>query len=166
MTKSILTIGIPLILLILIVLFLIGHKSVHSEVNIPASPAEVWAVLTDVEKIAEWNPVLVPIEGELIAGSTIKYRFNQDADNQYDIPATVKRIVKNQLLNQTGGLFGIITFDHQYQLEPAGAGTRLIIHEEYRGIMVPFWNPAPVEQAYERLAKALRDRVISLKNKG
>ena len=57
----------------------------------------------------------------------------------------------------------ILTFNHKYTLESANDGTRLIIHEDYRGIMVPFWNPTPVEKAYERLAMDLKTRVEKLK---
>ena len=78
------------------------------------------------------------------------------------IPATVKKIEENQLLKKVGGLDGIITFDHRYVLQSVANGTMVIIHEEYRGIMVPFWNPEPVGKSYKRLAKALRSRVIRL----
>jgi len=148
----------------LVILYLIGRKSVHSEVMIPASPQEVWAVLTDFDKAKEWNTVLIPIEGELAEGASITYEFHQDEANVSQIPAKVKQMIPAKLLNQSGGLPGVVTFDHKYMLEAVVQETRLIIHEEYRGIYVPFWNPEPVEQAYSRLANALKDRVIQLKN--
>jgi hypothetical protein len=155
-----------IVILTLAVLYLTGCKSVHSQITIKASPENVWFVLTDTEKIKEWNPVLIPVEGELKEGSTVKYEFHQDDENTSEIPAKVKQMVENKLLNQVGGMPGILTFDHQYILEAVDSGTSLIIHEDYRGIMVPFWNPAPVEKAYIRLAEALKERVESLTKKG
>lgn len=148
----------------LLTLYLIGRKSVHAEITISASPIEVWAVLTDLEKIKDWNPVLIPIEGELKEGARVKYEFHQDESNSSVIPATVKKVVPGELLNQGGGMAGILTFDHKYILVGIGDDTRLTIHEEYRGIYVPFWNADPVEQAYHKLAEALKERVIQLKN--
>ena len=149
---------------VLLILSLLGRKSVKSEILIPASPQAVWNVLTDLEKVKEWNPVLIPIEGELKEGATIRYEFHQDDANSSIIPATVKKIAVGKLLNQAGGVPGVLTFNHKYILEEMENHTRLTIHEEYRGIYVPFWNPAPVELAYGRLAEALKERVIQLKN--
>ena len=157
-------IAVLAIVALLVILYLIGRKSAHSEIAIPASAQEVWAVLMDTEKIKDWNPVLIPIEGELKEGGSVKYKFYQDENNVSEIPAKVKHIKEASLLNQAGGMAGILTFDHRYILEEIEGGTKVTIHEDYRGIYVPFWNPAPVEEAYKRLAEALKARVIELKN--
>ena len=68
-------------------------------------------------------------------------------------------IIPNQLLNQKGGIPAVLTFDHKYVLEPAGETTVIIIHEDYKGLGVHFWNPEPVEKAYQRLNEALKSRV-------
>ncbi len=151
-----------LLILILAILYLTGSKSVHTQITIKAAPHEVWAILTDAEKIKEWNPVLIPVEGVLKEGNTVKYEFHQDEENKSVIPAMVKQMVENKLLNQTGGMPFVLTFDHKYILKSVDDSTSVIIHENYRGIMVPFWNPAPVERAYERLAEALKARVESI----
>jgi hypothetical protein len=73
--------------------------------------------------------------------------------------AVVKAMEPNRLLNQYGGMGFILTFDHKYTLEPVDSGTNVTIEEYYRGIMVPFWNPSPVEAAYHRLLFSLKNRV-------
>ena len=150
---------------ILLILFILGRKSVHSELIIPATPEEVWSVLMDATTYQEWNPVLIPIEGELREGAKLKYEFRQDENTKSEIPSTVKKMVRGKLLNQGGGMPGILTFHHKYILEKTDSGTRVTIHEDYRGIGVPFWNPTPVEKAYVRLNLALKQRVIKLKYK-
>ena len=147
--------------LVLIVLYFTGHKSVHHEISINASPEKVWAVLLDTKNYDHWNPVMKLLEGEIKEGNRVKYRFTQDADNVSEIPSRVKRIIPHQLLNQHGGLPILLTFDHQYILEPSGSGTKLTIHEDYKGIGVNFWNPAPVETAYQRLNEAIKERAES-----
>ena len=152
-------IGIAIIA-VLMVLYLLGRKSVSTEVVIQATPNEVWSVLTDVAKVREWNQILIPLEGTLAKGNTLKYEFHQEEGGKPAVmEALVKAIEPEQLLNQQGGMQFLLTFDHKYILEPTDNGTRVRIEEYYRGIMVPFWNPQPVESAYHRLLLALKDRV-------
>lgn len=150
------------LILILVALYFIGKKSVHSEIVIPASTEQVWSVLMDSDNYAQWNQVLELLEGHLQEGSKVTYRFHQDEDNAYEITSTVKRRIENKLLNQTGGMPGILTFDHRYILESVAAGTKVTIHEDYRGIGVSFWNPEVVEAAYIRLNQSLKDRVTEV----
>ncbi len=166
MKKMITKLSIAALVLVsvLLILYLLGRKSVHTEVSIPASPKAVWAVLTDFSTVSEWNEVLVPVEGELEVGNEITYQFFQEPEGEAtEMTARVEELETEQLIRQSGGMTGILTFNHQYQLEAEGIGTRVTIHEEYRGIMVPFWNPDPVEKAYGRLLNSLKRRVTELK---
>jgi len=38
--------------------------SISTEIDIAAPPNKVWAVLTDYDRYAEWNPFLVKIYGD------------------------------------------------------------------------------------------------------
>ncbi len=159
-------IAVLVILALLVILYFVGRKSVHAEVVIEASPEEVWLVLTDISKIKDWNTVLIPIEGELTEGATLTYEFYQDESGDAAVMGgKVKQIIEQELINQGGGMQGILTFDHQYILTQIDGQTKVTIHEEYRGIMVPFWNPKPVGEAYERLLASLQERVMDLKNR-
>lgn len=162
MTKSLILIILAAVVILLIILFLTGHKSVHDEVVIQASPEKVWQVLTDIDAYSEWNPAIKIKEGKLNEGEKILFLFIQGPDNQYDIQAKVKAMQENKLLNQVGGTWGVLTFDHKYILEPEGAGTRLTIHEEYKGVGVNFWDPSPLEEVYAGVNKALKARVESM----
>ena len=50
----------------------------------------------------------------------------------------------------------------KWLLEPVDGGTRVIQHEEYRGIGVWFWDASWVEPAYTQANEALRDRVLQI----
>lgn len=144
-------------------LLLAGCTSVHTELFIPAEPEEVWAVLVDARGYEEWNPVLIPIEGELIEGKTVKYQMTEPNGKQSEIEAEVVKIIEEKELNQYGGMWGILTFDHKYVLEPVEGGTKVIQQEEYNGIGVWFWDNSWIEPAYNKVNKALSDRVAQLK---
>lgn len=146
------------LLVVIVILILTGRKSVHHEISINASPERVWQVLTDMASYDEWNPTMKLVQGEVTEGNKVIYQFTQDAENASEIPANVKQIIPNALLNQTGGIPLVLTFNHKYILEPVDGGTKVTIHEDYRGIGVNFWNPGPVQNAYERLNIALKKR--------
>jgi hypothetical protein len=158
MRKIIIIIGL-VIIGIAAFLYIIGKKSVHSEILINASADKVWQVLTDTDKYSEWNPTMKLLEGKMKVGNTLKYEFTQDEDNKSEIPVMVKQIIPNELLNQGGGIPMVLTYNHRYVLEPTDNGTKVIIQEDYKGIYVPFWNPKPVELAYQKLNKALKKKV-------
>lgn len=151
-----------IILAVLVILYFLGNKSVHHEITINATPEKVWSVLIDTDNYDNWNPVMKLLEGEVKEGNKVKYQFTQAADKQYDIDTNVKIVDPNKLLNQGGGIPMVLTFNHQYILKPASNGTKLTIHEDYGGIGVNFWNPKPVQAAYERLNEAIKKRAESL----
>ena len=160
--KWILIIGVPVVLLI--VLYVTGRKSVHTEIIIPADPEKIWAVLMDVPGYKEWNPVLIPLEGEFTEGARLKYEMVQPDGNKSELNAKVIKMVDQKLLNQFGGIPGILTFNHKYILDPVDEGSRVTIHEDYRGIGVLFWDAGWVEPAYEKINIELKERVAFLTN--
>lgn len=115
----------------LLTLSLQGCATVHTETFIPATPADVWSVLTDPSGYEEWNPVFVHAEGSLREGGTMTYRVRETEGEEYTMEATVDEIVEGRELNQCGGTWGILTFDHTWSLVPEDGGTRVIQHEEY-----------------------------------
>lgn len=149
---------IAILVVVFFVLYFLGKKSVHHEISINATPQKVWEVLTDMNAYEEWNPTMKLVNGEVKVGNKVTYQFTQDENNISEIPATVKQIVPNKLLNQAGGIPFVLTYNHKYILEPENGGTKVTIHEDYDGIGVNFWNPKPVEEAYKRLNEALKVR--------
>ena len=91
--------------------------------------------------------------------------MNQPDGKQSNVTAKVIKRVNEKVLNQFGGIPGILTFNHKWLLEPVDGKTRVIQHEEYRGVWVWFWDYSWVEPSYQKANEALRDRVVQLQNK-
>ena len=141
----------------------VNCKTVRTELIIPAEPEVVWAMLTDESSYKDWHKVLVPLEGEkLQEGHSIRYTMTANDGSKSVVEAEVVKMVKGKKLNQSGGIPGILTFDHNYLLEPTEGGTLLIQHEEYRGIFVPFWDASWVEPAYQKSNEALKERLARM----
>ena len=159
-TKAKIASAIALIGGVIVALSLLGHKSVHAELVIPAPPEAIWSVLTDAAGYKDWNPVFTRVEGEYREGAKMAYQMRDESGKETSVTATVVKFDEARELNQFGGMRGILTFDHHWFLEPVEGGTRVTQHEEYRGIGVWFWDPSWFETAYARANEALRDRVL------
>ncbi|MEW8508107.1 MAG: SRPBCC domain-containing protein [Candidatus Thiodiazotropha sp.] len=143
-------------------LTLLGHATVHTEIEAPATPKEVWSVLMDKDGYKAWNPVLIPVEGELREGEKLKYRMIQPDGKESLVDTKVIKLENNRLLNQYGGIPGILTFNHKWTLQPIENGTRIIQLEEYRGIGIWFWDYSWVEPTYQKANEALKNRVFNM----
>ncbi|MEM7405832.1 MAG: SRPBCC domain-containing protein [Pseudomonadota bacterium] len=143
----------------LTVLYLAGYKTVQAEIVIDASPKAVWAVLMDASSYEQWHPVINPISGPFEIGKTIPYRMKSPGGEVSEVESRVVGLDRWKFLNQYGGVPLVLTFNHEFKLEPVEGGTRVIQREEYRGIAVPFWNPDWVEQGYMRANEGLKAEV-------
>lgn len=153
--------GTVAVLAVLLAASLLSRKSVHTERVIPAAPEAIWAVLTDHAAYAQWNPVLVEAPAPHTVGTTIAYQLREPSGRQYELKATVRAADAPRLLNQVGGIPLVLTFNHQFRLEPVDGGTRVVQHEDYRGLGVWFWDESWVEPAYAAVNEALEARVAA-----
>ena len=149
--------------LAVVILFLLGRETFHAEITIDATPEEVWSVLTDASNYAAWNPLLVPISGEIREGGEVEYRMTQPDGTQSIMKSTVEKVVALKELHQRAGIPGILTAHHSYRLEPTQGGTRLIQHEVDNGVAMLFWDSSWVQPTYEAVNQALKLRVEGLR---
>lgn len=76
-----------------------------------------------------------------------------------EITALVRTVNRERELRQTGGIPGLLTFDHQWLLEPIEGGTIVTQHEVDRGIGLWFWDSSWIIPAYTQTIDALSERV-------
>ena len=144
---------------IVAVLYINCRTEMHTEIVIDATPEEVWAVLIDTERYPEWNPVFVEADGKFQVGTSISNQVVEPCKDAVVMTANVLAVEPLSHINQSGGIPGIITFDHHYYLEAEGAGTRVIQHETDMGLYMYFWDSSWVEPAYASVNEALKAQV-------
>jgi len=116
--------------------------SIQTSADIDASPAEVWAVLTDYDAYPEWNPAQDGLDG-----------------------ATVVESVTDETLRweTTTGIIGVFDGERTFTLEPLDGGkTRFTQSELFRGIVVPFVGASLKNETapgFHAMNAALRERV-------
>ena len=159
----------PILLSIIVPVMLIGAAAIFSnktyrvERIISATPEEIWAVLMDTAAYGEWNPVFVKVEGSYAAGGTVFNTFKDPSGKLFDVTNKVEALEPNRLLRQKGGFTGVLTFDHQWLLEQAEGGTKVIQYEIDRGIYVWFWDDSWIVPKYTEVLQALEREVARRK---
>ena len=137
-------------------------KTMSAAILIDARPMDVWAVLTDLSRYSEWNPLFREASGEIAVGERIKLRSVHPASGRM---MTVKpKIVTAEAgveLRWASSLPGIISGDHSFALTPAGGGTQVVQTESFRGLLVPLSGKtlARAEASFAELNEALKKRV-------
>lgn len=159
----------PILLSIIVPVLLIGAAAIFSnktyrvERTISATPEAVWAVLMDTAAYGEWNPVFVKVEGSYAAGGTVLNTFKDPSGKLFDVTNKVEALEPNRLLRQKGGFTGMLTFDHQWILEPVEDGTKVTQYEIDRGLYVWFWDDSWIIPKYSEVLQALDREVMSRK---
>jgi hypothetical protein len=136
-------------------------KIISWETEIGAPPMTVWAVLTDLGRYPEWNPLFREASGEVAVGNTITLRSVHPAHGRL---MTVKpKIVVAEPgveLRWSAGLPGIIGGEHSFALTPRNGGTLLVQSESFRGLLAPFSRRtmAHTSSGFRELNEALKKR--------
>jgi hypothetical protein len=133
-------------------------------IQIDATPQAVWAVLTDLARYPEWNPLFREASGQVAVGNRITLRSVHPANGRM---MTVKPKITvadpDAELRWVSSLPGIISGEHRFALAPADGGTRLEQGETFRGLLAAFSGKtfAKAEASFRELNEALKNRAES-----
>ena len=111
----------------------------HTEIEIAASTAVVWEILTDLERYAEWNPFITSSEGEVVLGQRITNRMQPPGGKAMTFMPTITDVEEGHTFEWLGrlGLPGVFDGRHRFELYPGSdGGTRLVHREQMSGILV------------------------------
>lgn len=141
-------------------------KVLKTEIVIHASPAEVWAVLTDFEAYPLWNPFISSLTGEVAVGNRIRAALPGMTFTPRVLVFEAAREFK-----WLGHLFipGLFDGEHRFELIDNGDGTTTLVHsEQFGGILVPLFKKmldTDTRQGFEAMNKALKERVEKSQNR-
>jgi hypothetical protein len=133
---------------------------VKTAVDIAASPARVWQVLTDFARYGRWNPVLPRVRGSLEEGAVLHINV---AHGPLHLGLSVRLLVvrpERELLwcgPLSTTLGKLVAGRHGFVLEPTASGTRMKHHETFTGSLAGLVVPLlpRLVRHYEELNGAL-----------
>jgi hypothetical protein len=140
-------------------------KEVHSEIQINATPEQVWEVLTNFERYPEWNPYMVKASGTLVAGQDVRMTLRPPGKDQKSSKSMLTIVKPNQELRWQGFTVfgGLIDHEHIFTIEELEPNrVRFVQSERFQGLLVPFtWKSrsASIKAGFEAMNDALKKRV-------
>ena len=136
-------------------------KELHTEIEINASPAKVWDVLTDFEKYDQWNPFITRIIGQPKEGNKIEIIVETPAGKKRKYEPTVTRVDQNRELRWTGKSW-ILNGEHIFAIEQPQEGRVRLLHRElFNGLLTSFFGKSfdrDIKQGFEAMNNALKER--------
>jgi hypothetical protein len=134
--------------------------------DIPATPERVWAVLSDLDAYAEWNPFIPSAAGKLAEGERLDIRIQPPEGRATRFRPTIQAATPNRELRWLGhlGVRGIFDGEHRFAIEPTATGTRLTHEERFSGVLVPLFAKGLRRRylpAFEEMNAALAARVAA-----
>jgi len=142
-----------------------SSNEIRSEIQMEATPDQVWQVLSDFGAYQEWNPAFVSVEGVAEEGTKLDIRFKLKGDRSIRMRPTVRVVEPGRELRWLGRLFvpGLFDGEHRFEIhEEAPGRVRFVQAERFRGLLVPFLKrliEVDTVAMFERVNAALVERV-------
>ncbi len=141
------------------------HHHIQTEIEIDASPSEVWEVLIDIDRWSEWNPFIVESAGSVDVGQTLRNRIEPPGGRAMTFTPTITVVEAAHTFEWLGrlGVPGLFDGRHRFELTPTtDGGTRLRHTESFSGVLVrPLRRSLDTGTAagFRLMNEALRQRV-------
>jgi len=138
---------------------------VTADIDVPATPAIVWRVLTDIEAYSQWN-TLLSVTGTLAVGNTVSARLSMPGLPTVPLAPEITAVEPERALRWRSSLFGVEA-EHAFLLEPIDDGTRFIQQEQFSGAVagpVVTRLERRIRRGFEQMNVGLRRRAIELRD--
>lgn len=138
-------------------------REIHNEIEIKASAAKVWSLLTDFPGYSDWNPFIVRASGHARVNTELSLVVETPGGREMRLNPRVLRHTRVDHLTWVTGLPIPWLYDREvsFDVEPLGEeNCKLVQTCRFRGLLVPM-RPAAVgdiETGYGRMLQALKTR--------
>jgi hypothetical protein len=138
-------------------------STIERSIEIDASPAAVWSILTDEGAYPDWNPFMTKLAGEFTVGSKLEVRIEPPAARSMTFKPTVLAAEPERELRWLGRFIlpGLLDGEHSLRVEPLPEGrSRFVQSERFSGVLVrPLKSMlGKTELGFEQMNEALKAR--------
>lgn len=145
-------------------------KRIRTEARLNHPPEQVWDVLADFDRYAQWNPLNIEAAGAAILGARISMTFRNLANPAGGglIRQTVRLVAceRGRALAWAGNIPLLFRGRHFFELERDGEGTLLRHGEDLDGLIPATFSEARIARdftpAYAAVNQALAERLAAL----
>lgn len=143
MVKKIVLIFIGIVSVGLIYLSIKGQEmqEIRTEIEIAASPAKVWGILTDINKWHEWSPIINQSSGNASLGSKLDMTMvgKEEGKDGPKYSPEITQLDEAKYFRWRAHMMAgfIFTNDKVFELEETATGTKLIHKELFSGLLAP-----------------------------
>lgn len=111
-------------------------RTIHTEIEIDATPEQVWEVLGDLREIPNWNDTIKKMDGDTEVGAKVEAQFKMLSGKLMNTTVTVATVEPNKHVSWTGGIPVVLMGSHGFQIEALDGGRSKVIHyEHFKGLM-------------------------------
>jgi|SRR3954452_9040984 hypothetical protein len=129
------------------------------EVELNATPEQVWAKITDFPSFPKWNPMTPKMAGEVAEGAQLKGKVKV-GPVKAPFNAKITTLRPNEELRWIGGLPGVMVADHRFIIEDLGNGKTLLRHhEQFTGISTSGITVKVADDVHARFNAALKKQL-------
>jgi hypothetical protein len=139
--------------------------SLQAEIEIQASPEQVWDVLTDFAAYGTWNPFIVRAAGQPVVGGRLELQMRHPGRRPTTFRPRVLEADPGRRLRWLGRLMvpGVFDGDHRFSIHATGPDrVRLVQREEFRGLLAPLllaFIARPTEEGFRQMNRSLKAQV-------
>jgi hypothetical protein len=151
-----------LVIAAIIVLLVVGKKSLYTEVIINAPAEKVWKEFTNFSEYPNWNPFLRKVSGDMKSGNSINVTIQPKNHEPVDFNPAIIIYEEKRTVQWEGKLFipGLFTGRHTFQLINIDKDkTRFIQKEDFNGILVPFISLDATLEGFKEMNGLLKSRI-------
>lgn len=139
---------------------------IATQIDIDATPEQVWRHLTDLDAYPMWNPFMVSATGALDVGQILTIDLRPPDGRATTFRPRVTVVETGVTLEWLGRLAlpGLFSGRHRFDLSPTEHGTRLVHSETFKGLLVPFLRASldgPTRRGFEAMNEALAHRAAN-----
>jgi len=139
------------------------NHQIHSEINIDAPADVVWAILTDLDAYADWNPFVIASSGTTAVGEKLTNRMQNPGGRAMTIRPEVTVVEPDETFEWLGhlGMPGIFDARHRFEIETTATGVAFHQSEDFKGVLVRVMRRSLDSQTvhgFEEMNEALKAR--------
>lgn len=138
-------------------------STIERSIDIDATPATVWSILTDLGAYPTWNPFMTELSGELAVGAKLEVHIAPPGARAMTFKPTLLAVDPERELRWLGRFIlpGLVDGEHSLRIEPLADGrSRFTQTERFSGLLVrPLRSMlGKTELGFDQMNAALKEK--------